>query len=58
MKCTAFFLLLRLGSLAPAAVAQDTEASAEPGAIAGRFTMEVYPWYGPVGITYTGAPTP
>lgn len=145
MKRTAFFLLLLLGSLAPAAVAQDTEASAEPGppaiemttyyltlikrgpqwtaeqtpevaeilkghfanmeklategklilagpfldqpleqgtltglfllkagsleeaqaladsdpgAIAGRFTMDVYPWYGPVGITYTGAPTP
>lgn len=33
-------------------------ADSDPGAIAGRFTMEVYPWYGPAGITYADAPTP
>ena len=26
----------------------------DPAIIAGRFTMEVLPWYGPAGLTYDG----
>jgi uncharacterized protein YciI len=39
-------------------VATQEEAEAlmrtDPAIIAGRFTMEVLPWYGPAGLTYDG----
>ncbi|MDY7226865.1 YciI family protein [Hyalangium rubrum] len=30
----------------------------DPAVKAGRFTIEVMPWYGPAGLTYTGHPPP
>lgn len=44
--------LLQAASVEEAQAIADTD----PGVAAGRFTMQVVPWYGPVGITYRDAP--